>query len=174
MKTMLPIMAAVAVLALTAGAGVASANGGQPISKQDVASRIHNGLECLTEWKTLLKADGTSQFTSVLDCVLYAAGGGQFGTPPPAVVAPVVTGVSNDGSNSCSLVITGTGLGGATSVTVAGNAVAITSDSDTEITTSGVSTGGGDAVVVTTPGGQASGVTTYCYPGSAGGGAGAV
>jgi len=112
LKTMLAPLAVGMMLALTADVGVAGANGGAPISAQGLVSRIHNSLECLTQWRTLYEANGTTTFKNVLDCVVYAAEGGQFGTPPPA--GPVITSVVASGS--CIATITGTGFTGTTEV----------------------------------------------------------
>src|SRR5277367_596955 len=153
---MLPLLAVAGVLALSVGAASASANSAAPITVQSVVSRIQNGLKCLSSWHSLYQADGTTQFKSVIGCVLYAAEGGQFGTAPPAIPAPTITSASLE--SSCEVVITGTGLAGATSVAIGSDAAITSFDTDTatEIDVPGDPTVAGATVTVTTPGGSAS------------------
>lgn len=96
-----------------------------------------------------MRADG-SHFTSLLSCVIYAAGGGEFG-----VVTPVtITSVTCD-PTALGLIVTGTGCTNVTSVTVDGSNVTYVVNSDTQITIPAVSSG--TAVVTTAAGGSASG-----------------
>jgi hypothetical protein len=171
LKTILALLGMVAMLALTTGVGVAGANGSAPITVQGLLSRVHNSLECITQWRTLYEANGTTTFKNVVDCVLYAAEGGQFGTPPPPPQAgPVITSVvtslgANDG---CFIVITGTGFTGTTGVTDSAlpaqppsftvNADGTQIDAVPQDVGTGFSVG--DTFTVTTPAGTASGANT--------------
>jgi hypothetical protein len=168
-KTMLPLLAVTGVLALSAGAATASANSAAPITVQSLVSRIQNGLKCLSSWHSLYEADGTTQFKSVIGCVLYAAEGGQFGTPPPAIPAPTITSAALE--SSCEVAITGTGLAGATSVTFGSRAPITSFDTDTatEIDVPGDPLVAGVTVTVTTPGGSASTVIGSSCGGVGGG-----
>jgi hypothetical protein len=149
-------LASMLVLAVSVAAPVAGAHGGgstasPPALVQTVISRAHNVLECLSQWQTLYKADGTS-FPNVVDCVVYAAEGGQFGSPPPP---PTITSAIQSCDNTVE--IDGSGFTGATQVLENGTAETFTVVSDTEIT---FSTGVSGPVTVTTPNGTASGTVT--------------
>jgi hypothetical protein len=154
---MLPLLAIAGVLALGAGAATASAKSSAQITTQDVISRVQNGLKCLSSWHSLYQADGTTQFKSVVGCVLYAAEGGQFGTPAPVTPVPTITSAVQR-TVDCEVIVTGTGLAGA-SVTWNGfSNMSLDSDSATEIDFQVGTQAAGTTVSLTTAGGSASAV----------------
>jgi hypothetical protein len=161
-------LASVLALAVSVAAPVAGAHGGgspasPPALLQTVLSRAHNALECLSQWQTLYKADGTS-FPNVVDCVVYAAEGGQFGSPPPPPppAGPTITSVTWTGCYTYE--VDGSGFTGATQVVGGGALDDFTVVSDAEITAStppGVGNFGvGGTVTVSTPAGSASAAVT--------------
>jgi hypothetical protein len=164
-------LASMLALAVSIAAPVAGAHGGGSTTSpqallQTVISRAHNALECLSQWQMLYKADGTS-FPNVVDCVVYAAEGGQFGSPPPPPPPPGPTITSATWTGCGSYELDGSGFTGATQVvgsSGSGNFVAgFTVVSDSEITGTTNFFSPGSPVTVTTPDGTASATPTGSF-----------